>query len=158
MVETHVISALRTKRAEISGHVHDLEKRIARQRANLANLDATIKLFSPGTNPDTIPPKRVYSRTRYFGHNELSRLVMDALRLATGPLAAADIATAVMRAKGAALDDAAFKAIVTERALGVLRGLAKRAEIVRTGTSRNAQWALPLGGRYGPLKLSICES
>ena len=42
---THVISALRLKRAEISGHIHDLEKRIARQRANLANLDATIKLF-----------------------------------------------------------------------------------------------------------------
>jgi hypothetical protein len=50
MTNSHVISALRLKRAEISGHIHDLEKRIARQRANL--------LFSPGTNPDTIPPKR----------------------------------------------------------------------------------------------------
>ena len=59
MVEPHVISALRLKRAEISGHIHDLEKRIARQRANLANFDATIKLFSPDTNPDAIPPKRV---------------------------------------------------------------------------------------------------
>jgi hypothetical protein len=27
-----------------------------RQRANLANLDATIKLFTPGANPDAIPP------------------------------------------------------------------------------------------------------
>jgi hypothetical protein len=42
--------ALRLKRAEISGHIHDLEKRIARQRVNLANLDATIKLFSPGVH------------------------------------------------------------------------------------------------------------
>jgi hypothetical protein len=46
MTDTHVISALRLKRAEISGQIHDLEKRTARQRANLANLDATIKLFS----------------------------------------------------------------------------------------------------------------
>jgi hypothetical protein len=66
MTNTHVTSALRLKRAEISGHIHDLEKRIARQRANLANLDATIKLFSPGANPDAIPPKRAYRRTRYF--------------------------------------------------------------------------------------------
>jgi hypothetical protein len=66
MTEKHVVSALRRKRAEISGHIHDLEKRIARQRANLANLDATIKLFSPGANPDAIPPKRAYRRTRYF--------------------------------------------------------------------------------------------
>ena len=65
MTNSHVISALRLKRAEISGHIHDLEKRIARQRANLANLDATIKLFSPGANPDAIPPKRPCRRTRY---------------------------------------------------------------------------------------------
>ncbi|HEX3496286.1 MAG TPA: hypothetical protein VHT02_03770 [Methylocella sp.] len=142
MVETHVVSALRLKRAEISGHIHDLEKRIARQRIALANLDATIRLFSPSTNPDLIPAKRPYRCTRYFAHDELPRLVMDALRLATGPLAAPDIATAVMRAKGAAMDDDAFKAIVTERALGVLRGLAKRGGVVRLGTSRNAQWTI----------------
>src|SRR5664279_3543493 len=140
MAGPHVISALRTKRAEISGYIHDLEKRIARQRANLASLDATIRLFAPGTNPDAIPAKRPYRRTRYFARNELSRLVMDALRLATGPLAATDIATAIMGVKGAALDDAAFKAIVAERVLNVLRGLAKRSEVVRIGTSRNAQW------------------
>lgn len=142
MAEPHVIDALCAKRAEINGHIHDLEKRIARQRVALSNLDATIRLFSPETNPDAIPAKRPYRRTRYFGHNELSRLVMEALRLATGPLVAADIATAVMRAKSAAADDAAFKAIVTERALGILRGLAKRGEVARSGTSHNAQWVV----------------
>src|ERR1700738_3185152 len=97
MTNSHVVSALRLKRAEISGHIHDLEKRIARQRANLANLDATIKLFSPGTNPDAIPPKRAYRRTRYFAHNELSRLTQDALRTASGPLTSAEIAGALCR-------------------------------------------------------------
>jgi hypothetical protein len=95
MTNSHVTSALRLKRAEISGHIHDLEKRIARQRANLANLDATIKLFSPGTNPDAIPAKRAYRRTRYFAHNELSRLSQDALREASGPLTSAEIAAVV---------------------------------------------------------------
>src|ERR1700736_3470010 len=90
MTDTHVISALRLKRAEISGYIHDLEKRIARQRASLANLDATIKLFSPGTNPDSIPPKRAYRRTRYFAHNELSRLTQDALRTANSRVTIAD--------------------------------------------------------------------
>jgi hypothetical protein len=100
MTEKHVVLALRLKRAEISGHIHDLEKRIARQRSKLVNLDATIKLFSPGTNPDAIPPKRPYRRTRYFAHNELSRLTQDALRTASGPLTSAEIAGAVMQAKG----------------------------------------------------------
>jgi len=123
MTNSHVVSALRLKRAEISGHIHDLEKRIAGQRANLANLDATIKLFSPGTNPDAIPPKRVYRRTRYFAHNELSRLTQDALRTASGPLTSAGIAAAVMQAK-------------------VLRRLVKRGTVIKHGTSRDAQWAL----------------
>src|ERR1700732_2224162 len=142
MTNTHVISALRLKRAEISGHIHDLEKRIARQRANLANLDATLKLFSPGMNPDAIPPKRAYRRTRYFAHNELSRLTQDALRTASGPLTTAEIAIAVMQAKGMPPGDAAFKEIVADRALTVLRRLANRGAAVKSGTSRNAKWAL----------------
>jgi hypothetical protein len=109
MTASHVISALRLKRAEISGHIHDLEKRIAGQRANLANLDATIRLFSPGTNPDAIPPKRAYRRTRYFAHNELSGLTQDALRTASGPLTSAEKAAAVMQAKGMPSGDAAFR-------------------------------------------------
>src|SRR5580704_18177452 len=136
MTEKHVVSALRLKRAEISVHIHDLEKRIARQRANLANLDGTIKLFSPGTNPDSIPPKRPYRRTRYFARNELSRLTQDALRTASGPLTSAEIASAVMQAKGMPPGDAAFKEIVSARALTVLRRLAKRGAAVKSGTSR----------------------
>jgi hypothetical protein len=142
MTNSHVVSALRLKRAEISGHIHDLEKRIARQRANLANLDATIKLFSPVTNPDAIPPKRPYRRTRYFARNEMSRLTQDALRTASGPLTSAQIAAAVMQAKEMPPDDAAFKEIVAARALTVLRRLAKRGAIAKSGSSRNAKWAL----------------
>jgi hypothetical protein len=143
MTNTHVVSALRLKRAEISGHIHDLEKRIARQRANLANLDATIKLFSPSTNPDAIPAKRPYRRTRYFAHNELSRLTQDALRTASGPLTSAEIAAAViMQARGMPADDAQLKEIVAGRVLPVLRRLARRGAAVKSGTSRNAQWGL----------------
>jgi len=142
MTNSHVVSALRLKRAEIGGHIHDLEKRIARQRANLANLDATIKLFSPGINPDAIPPKRPYRRTQYFARNELSRLTQEALRKASRPLTSAEIAAAVMQAKAMPADDAAFMGIVVERTLTVLRRLVKRGTVIKHGTSRDAQWML----------------
>jgi len=105
-------------------------------------LDATIKLFSPGTNPDAIAPKRPYRRTRYFAHNELSRLTQDALRTASGPLTSAEIAAAIMQAKGMPCDDAAFKEIVAARALTVLRRLRKNGTVVKHGTSRDTKWAL----------------
>jgi hypothetical protein len=107
MVELHVVSALRLKCAEISGYIHDLEKQIAHQRANLANLDATIRLFAPGTNPDSIPAKRPYRRTRYFA----SRLTQDALRTASGLLTSAAIAAAVMQAKEMPSNDKQLKDI-----------------------------------------------
>jgi hypothetical protein len=158
MTNAHLISALRRRRAEISGHIHDLEKRIARQRANLANLDATIKLFSPGTNPDSIPAKRHYRRTRYFVHNELSRLTQDALRIASGPLTAAEIAGAVMQAKGMPADDVAFKEIVAARALTVLRRLAKRGTVPAT---RPPAWRSPprwLAPSPAPLRAGLKPS
>jgi hypothetical protein len=70
------------------------------------------------------------------------RLTQDALRTASGPLTSAQIATAVMRTKGMPCDDAAFKEIVADRALTVLRRLAKRGTVAKSGMSRNAKWVL----------------
>src|SRR5438105_7606054 len=139
MSETHLVSALRRKRAEIGGYIHDLERKIKRQRAALAHVDATIRLFSPGTNPDAIPPKRTYRRTRYFGRGELSRMCLDALRKADGKLVAArEIAKAAIAEKGLPADESA----VTDMVLVVLRRLAKRGAVVKHGISRNARWDL----------------
>jgi hypothetical protein len=77
MSETHVISALRAKRLEIAAHVHDTEKKLAKLRASLANLDAAMNLLTPG-HPDAVPPRRGYRRTKYFARNELPRLALDA--------------------------------------------------------------------------------
>jgi hypothetical protein len=53
----------------------------------------------PPNNRDAILAKRPYRRTRYFGRNELSGLVMGAPRLATRPPTSAEIATAVLQAR-----------------------------------------------------------
>jgi hypothetical protein len=66
MAETHVVSALRAKRAEVSGYIHDLEKKVKTWRSRLAHIDATIKIFSPETDPQAIPPRRTYRRSNYF--------------------------------------------------------------------------------------------
>ncbi len=143
MSEPHIVSALRKKRAEMGGYIADLERKINREQANLAHIDATIRLFSPDTNPDAIPPKRAYRRTRYFRSGELSKLTLNVLRATNGePIAAADIARAVMLAKGLPANDDALAALVVHRVLTVLRRLAKRGTVVKTGKSRDAQWAL----------------
>jgi uncharacterized protein involved in exopolysaccharide biosynthesis len=58
MTDSHVVSALKAKRAEVSGHVGDLERKLKQTRANLASIDAAIRLFAPEAEPDSIPPRR----------------------------------------------------------------------------------------------------
>jgi hypothetical protein len=84
MVESHVISALRAKRAEISGYIHDLEKKVRTWRARLPHIDASIKNFSPKADPEAIPATRTYRRPGYFWKGELARLCLDELRKADG--------------------------------------------------------------------------
>jgi len=133
------MSALRAKRLEIAAHVHDTEKKLAKLRASLANLDAAMNLLTPG-HPDAVPPRRGYRRTKYFARNELPRLILTALRNATGPITAGEIATITIRDRGL---PSSAKETVTEMVLGTLRGLVRRGTAVKTGNSRNAKWAVP---------------
>jgi hypothetical protein len=143
MTEPHVVSALRAKRAEIGGYIADLERKLKRQRAILTHIDETIRLFAPSLNPDAIPPKRTYRRTRYFAKGELSRHCLDAFRKANGrSITTSEITALVVEWKGFPSNDAVLTASITEMALTVLRRLCKRGAIVKSGTSRDAQWRL----------------
>ena len=135
----HAIAALRQKREQIAGQVHDAEKRVTKLRSALANLDAAIAILTP-EHPDYVAPRRHYSRTCYFKRGELSRLVRESLRdAADKPLAAGEIAAGIIAAKH--FPDTAHLA-VTKMIVARLNVLAKRREITKTGRTRDARWAI----------------
>nr|WP_294563042.1 hypothetical protein [uncultured Rhodopila sp.] len=80
MGEPHVISALSNKRAELAGIVSQLERQLGQQRANLAHLDATMRLFDPDIRTNTIRPKQQRARNAWFRPGECLRLIYDELR------------------------------------------------------------------------------
>jgi hypothetical protein len=139
MTETHVVSALRKRRSEVAGHVHDLEKKVATWRARLAHIDETIKIFSPETDPETIPPKRTYRRARYFSRGEFARLCLDALRRADRPLTTAVIVASVIKAKGLPENLADN---LTEKTLAYLRTKLATTSVIKTGKTQGARRAL----------------
>ena len=47
MAESHVVSALVSKRAEIAGLIAPTQQQLGEFRADLAHLDATVRLFAP---------------------------------------------------------------------------------------------------------------
>jgi uncharacterized coiled-coil protein SlyX len=95
----HVIGALRNKRAELSGTLLELEKQLVQQRANLAHLDATMRLFDPDVRPNDIRPKQLRARNVWFRPGECLRLIYDELRQASQPVTTRELAERIMRVK-----------------------------------------------------------
>jgi hypothetical protein len=86
MAEPHVISALRSKRAELDGELRQTEKRVIQLRADLEASDGAIRVFDPSLAPQTIPPKIKRKPPAHFRHGQFSRTVLDTLRRASAPM------------------------------------------------------------------------
>ena len=106
MAEPHVVAALKDKRAELSGGIADLEKRIGQHRADLLHVDAVLRLFAPDLEPAAILPKAVRQPSGWFRPGELARLVLDVLRTAPAALTVREITVQVMERRGLDPQDA----------------------------------------------------
>ena len=106
MAEPHVVAALKDKRAELSGSIADLEKRIGQHRADLLHVDAVLRLFAPEFEPATIPPRAVRRPNSWFKPGELTRLLLEVLRTAPAALSVRDITVQVMERHGLDPQDA----------------------------------------------------
>jgi hypothetical protein len=142
MADSHVISALREKRALVAGLIEKLERKLEQHRADLTHIDGVLRLFQPDRNPGDIKPKRTYARrTRYFGKNELSRLCREALR--DGDLTSTDdVAARLIELKGFDAADAVLRGAIRDQALTMLRSFRKRGTVEQIGLGRGVRWKL----------------
>jgi hypothetical protein len=99
MAEPHVIGALRNKRAELAGTLRQIEQQLVQQRADLAHLDATMRLFDATIRPQDIRPRRPRERNAWFRPGECLRLIYDELRETTQPVTTRELAERIMRIK-----------------------------------------------------------
>lgn len=139
MAESHVVSALVNKRAEIAGLIRQAEQQLGQFRADLMHLDATLRLFAPGLEPKTIPAKAIRRSDGWFELGEVRRRVLDALRRAARPMRAPELVATVMMEKGFDPADRASFAKVQWKVGATLRRLAKRGLLMTaTGTGGGA--------------------
>jgi hypothetical protein len=115
MTDPHVISALRSKRAELSGELIAIERRIVQLRADIASLDGAIRVFDPTAAPDKIRPILRRKKPTPIPRGQCSRTVLDLLRHAQGPMTAREIAAQLAaRYQINASDSGAMKALVAK--------------------------------------------
>ena len=85
MADTHVISALSTKRGEILGSIKHYKQIISSLDKDLTNIDATIKIFEPDYKfgSEKIVNKH---RNKFFNNGEAKVLVLEVLKNSDIPL------------------------------------------------------------------------
>jgi hypothetical protein len=140
MAELHVIGALRNKRAEVAGTLRQLEQQLAGHRANLAHLDATMRLFDPNIRPKDIRPRRVRARNVWFRQGECLRLIYDELREATQPVTTRELAERIIRVKAIQTADDHQRELVQKTLLGSLNRA--KETVARVETAGVVSWRL----------------
>ena len=140
MGEPHVISSLSNKRAELAGIVSQLERQLGQQQANLAHLDATMRLFDPDIRPNTIRPKQQRARGAWFRPGECRRLIYDELRDAVQPMTTRELAERIMRVKAMPIADDRQRELVQKTILGSLNRA--KETIARVETAGVVSWRL----------------
>lgn len=100
MAETHVVSGLVAKRAEITGVVQDYRRKIDQLRADLCHLDAAIKICAPDYDLRTLPVKMVRSTNRLFKAGECQRMTLDVMRETGATMSSRQITEIIIRRKG----------------------------------------------------------
>lgn len=141
--ESHAVSALKRKRAQIAGFIADHERKALHWRIALAHVDATLRLFDAELDPEIIRPKRVHRKSPYFDGPELARLIQDELRKADGePVTTLALFDSAIRA-GDVPNQPHLRVTLRERIIKYLNLKAEEGHIVRVGLSHQATWKLP---------------
>jgi|SRR5450830_1760734 len=102
MAESHIITGLVSKRAEVAGQIASYKSEITKLLGALTHLDGSIKLFAPEFDLRTIPAKRTNKRNQYFAKGEAQRMTLDLLREAGIPLHSREITDRLLERKGIA--------------------------------------------------------
>lgn len=118
--QPNVLHALTKKRAEIAGRIEHGQLDVRRLVAELDHIDAAIRIFNPSIDISSIKSKRVPPRHAAF-KGEVTRVVLESLRLADIPLTSRDIALKLMSGRGLSPDDRELSIIMVKRVCACLR-------------------------------------
>ena len=86
MADSHVISALSTKRGEILGSIKHYKQLISSLDKDLQNIDATIKIFEPDYKFGSEKVVNKHTRNRFFDKGEAKVLVLEVLKNSILPI------------------------------------------------------------------------
>lgn len=99
MAESHVISALVSKRSELRGDIIHYKELVRQADEKLAVIDQAIRIFEPNYKFGGVKPINKH-KNRYFGNGEAVVLLLDTLRNLNRPANTSEIMEIIISKKG----------------------------------------------------------
>ena len=100
MAQSHVMSALVSKRGELAGAIDYHQSEIKKIKSEMATMDAAIKVFDPDYNLSKIKKRKTNSKNHFFEPREGNTLLMDIFRELARPISTGDLLDEVIARKG----------------------------------------------------------
>lgn len=136
----YALHALKERRAELSGEIAALKRRITNLTETVLHLDGAIRAFDPDANPAEIPDKRFQQNVKIYGKGKLTRIILGVLRKAGKPLSTPEVAETVVAELGYGPDAVRAMTNHVRSNLGYLTR--DRGIVERTGERKSALWSL----------------
>ncbi len=124
MADPHVVSALRTKRAELAGQIDALQDQLREAMIAVDHVDSTLRLFVPDIDLDEIKPRPLPPRHHAF-KGQVTRSILAMLRK-EGPMDAKAITLRLMAERELNLNDKVLAKAMQKRIGAALRNLRER--------------------------------
>lgn len=99
MEHEHTIYGLMRRRQEMSNRIEATQNALRQLVIDLDHIDATIRLFDPNVDLETIKPRPLPPKHQAF-KGEVSRIVLTALRTSKEPMTTKALALKVMGERG----------------------------------------------------------
>jgi len=139
MAETHVITALNRKYAELKGHLDRHSNEARKLRKSMAHVEATIRLFRDDYDVSGIAPIMPNKAIRWRSNGYGIRLAIQTMKEADRPLTTHELAVATMERAGIAYDLQTARNVACSLRQSLKRRVGKGVVVVEGFPKR---WAL----------------
>ncbi len=117
----YVVTGLVKHRAELTGEIERTHEDLRKMLADLESLDATLLMFAPDFQIESIKPKAFRPPKDWSRRGEMTRIILSILRQAAEPLTTRDIALQLLVERALDKSDQKLLRLMTKRVGVALR-------------------------------------
>ena len=100
MAQSHVMSALITKRGELAGQIDYHQSEIKQLKVDMDSLDKAIKVFDPDYDLRKIKTRKTNGKNNFFEPREGNTLLMNIFREVDRPISTHELMDEIIERKG----------------------------------------------------------